>query len=487
MTDVVEPDAPAAGEPGVPRGRRHRWLRPVLAVAVVAAVAAGAALVLTGGGSSHPDAWDPRIVDLVAFVEGERGLTFDHPVEVQFLADDDFRREVTENDELDEEERAELESIEATLRALGLVTGDVDLEEIGDELIGDGVIGLYSFDDERILVRGDTLDDQRRSTLVHELTHALQDQHFDIGEFDPERSGARAAFTAVVEADAEDVEEAWRETLSDSAREQLEASEGESAAGIDFEGVPEVFVELMVFPYVFGPDFLDAVVEERGTGGRNELFTSPPTTEEHIVLPETFLDGQRAEEVLTPALEEGESLLEESEDDFGMLSLLVVLGERVDFAGVWSGVQGWAGDAMVAFERDGRTCVRAQVAFDETAQAEQFGVAFDQWAIDLPAGQRRDGRFVTFESCDPGDEATGGRPEGHVSAIQGLALRRAIAEGFESSGAPPDAAVCVADGLLERLTANRVAELDRILTADPGDPAAAEVQQAVAELVPRCR
>jgi hypothetical protein len=450
-------------------------------------VAAAGVALLTGDGTSHPDEWDPRVVDLVRFVESARGLIFEHPVAIDFLADGDFRREITEHEELDDEERAQLESIEAMLRALGLVEGDIDLEAIGDELVGDGVIGLYSFDDERILVRGDTLDDERRSTLVHELTHALQDQHFDLGDLEPETSGAQAAFTAVVEADAEAVEEAWRETLSAEAREELEAASRESGAEADFEGVPDVFVELMAFPYAFGPDFLDAVIEENGTAGRNELFTSMPTTEEHILLPRTYLAGQKAEEVFTPDLEAGETMLDESESDFGMLSLLVVLGERVDFATAWGAVQGWAGDAMVAFERGDETCVRARVAFEETAQAERFAGAFDQWAGGLPASQHRDARFVTLESCDPGHEATGGRPDGHVSAIQGLSLRRAIAAGFAASGAPADAAECIADGLLERLTANRVAELDRILTANPADPARGEIERTVIDLLPRCR
>ena len=39
--------------------------------------------------------WDPRVQDLVRFVEAERGLTFEHPVPVDFLTPEQFRDELT--------------------------------------------------------------------------------------------------------------------------------------------------------------------------------------------------------------------------------------------------------------------------------------------------------------------------------------------------------------------------------------------------------
>jgi hypothetical protein len=355
----------------------------------------------------------------------------------------------------------------------------------GNELAGDGIIGLYDHERERVFVRGTTLDDQRKSTLVHELTHALQDQHFDIGAYiDEDRtSGESAAYRAVVEADASNVEEAWRKTLPAAAQESLDKAEAADQAP-DFKGVPPVFIELMAFPYVFGPDFVEAVVDRNGATGRNRLFTEPPTTEEHIVLPESYLNAQKAESVKTPALNDGEEVIEDSEDDFGMLSLLVMLAERIDFGVAWPAVQGWAGDSSVAFERSGVTCVRSEVVFDQAAQATRFGTAFTQWSADRPAKHTRVDRWVSFESCDPGAAAAGGRKEGHVAAIEGLALRKGIAAGLQSGGVPAKTATCIADGLLERLTADRV---DTIADKPANDPAVREIREAVAQLLPGCR
>lgn len=100
------------------------------ALAVVllgAAVGGGILAVGKLGTSDYPTSWDPRVKELAAFVERERGLSFSHPVYVDFLSDAEFRRQATEHEDLTAEENAEVERSEAVLRAVGLLNGDVDL------------------------------------------------------------------------------------------------------------------------------------------------------------------------------------------------------------------------------------------------------------------------------------------------------------------------------------------------------------------------
>jgi hypothetical protein len=246
-----------------------------------------------------------------------------------------------------------------------------------------------------------------------------------------------------------------------------------------------VFVELMSFPYIFGPDFIDAVVDERGAGARNEVLRNPPTTEEHIVVPPTYLDRQRAFDVDTPELAGSEKAIDDSEGDFGMLSLLVVLAERIPWVEAWDAVQGWAGDATIAFRRGDDTCVRTDVLFDDEASGNRFAAAFQRWADGLPAHALRTGPSVRWESCDPG---TGTEPPGeHVSGITGLALRRSITESFEGLGAPRPTAVCIADGMLHRLGALHVAQLDQRLRDERDEAAVAEVQAVTRDAAAQCR
>ena len=111
--------------------RRRRWPFVVLGLGMVAALAVVAAIVLPGDddGVTHPDDWDPRVLDLVHFVEDDRGLLYEHPVTIDFLTAEEYTAGILERDELTDEDVEDLEQAEAELRAMGLVTGDVDLVE----------------------------------------------------------------------------------------------------------------------------------------------------------------------------------------------------------------------------------------------------------------------------------------------------------------------------------------------------------------------
>src|SRR4051794_26256983 len=79
--------------PTQPAPRRRRPAMVVgLALLVVGVLAAGLIVFtrVNGRGVAHPDQWDPRVVDIVHFVEMHRGLEFKHPVYVDFLSPDEY-------------------------------------------------------------------------------------------------------------------------------------------------------------------------------------------------------------------------------------------------------------------------------------------------------------------------------------------------------------------------------------------------------------
>jgi hypothetical protein len=228
-----EPETAPAPSSDIPM-----WL--VVALVLVMVVAAGlvAVVLLTGTddkeakGPTYPAQWDPRIAPYAEKAEKLRGLTFVHPVSVRFLPKDEFQKDQrADEDDLSKEDREEIEQGTGLLRAIGLITGDVDLFDAGNDLNASATLAYYSFKDERITIRGQELTPAVRSTLVHELTHALQDQHFNVGdrlrkvEKRPEDSQDRsdALLDTLVEGDAERVETLYRESLSPKQRRALDA------------------------------------------------------------------------------------------------------------------------------------------------------------------------------------------------------------------------------------------------------------------------
>ena len=143
----------------------------------------------------------------VRFVERHRKLTFDHPVPVKFLGDKAFVKAYQgDNPKVSKRDRAEAERYAGQLRALGLIAGPVDLIQSERDLDAADVVGFYDQQKHALFVRGEDLGNTDvRVTLVHELTHALQDQKFDLDALDrqAETSGESFAETALVEGDAD--------------------------------------------------------------------------------------------------------------------------------------------------------------------------------------------------------------------------------------------------------------------------------------------
>lgn len=473
----MEPHEPPAST----RAGRPRWLGLAAVVALAAAVVA---VLATGGGDDGPpEAWDERVAELAEFVERERGLDFDHPVETRFLAAADFRKEVTDDEELSAEDEEELAHFEGLFRALGLAEGDLDLRGAANQLSGEGVIGLYLPEEDRILVRGERITAGMRPTIVHELTHALQAQHFDL-DLERDTSGEEIAFRALVEADAVRIETAYIESLAEDEREAVGEEQQAQADALDLEGVPPILTELFSLPYVFGPPFLDAVEADGGERAIDDAFRDPPTTEEHLIDPVSFLDDDEPTEVPAPKLRSGERRVDEP-DDFGMLSLLLVLGERVPFPQAWAAVDGWAGDASVTYRSGGKDCIRIRTELDTEDDAGELRRAVEAWIGDRSTARASSsGTAVVLSSCDPGTDAATATPD-RPRTFELVQLRVELLASLEANGLPHGTGVCVADAVLRDNDPQALLDLNAV--QDPQDPRIVGLQRQVVATVERCQ
>ena len=431
-----------------------------MAMVCVAAGVAGTVWARGGDdGPDYPSAWDPKVQQFVEIVEKERDLEFKHPVHVDFLSEEKFREKVTSDEEdITEEDRAELKRTTSLFRALGLVEGKLNLFDSINDLHGSGIVGLYSYDDERIRIRGTKLTPAVRSTLVHELTHALQDQHFELGarmnSLEDNPTG-RGALSSIAEGDASRIETEWRKGLSKKELTALERSSTRQLSGANegTKGVPEVFKTLMSAPYVFGEALLRVAVDEGGERAVDNLFRSPPKTEEQQLDPWTLVEDHEGYlNVKAPSLPDGEKAFDDG--SFGSIGWLVVLSERIPAEQAITATDGWGGDAYVAFERDGVSCVRMTYAGDTPRDVAQMQGALSAWVNRLPgqASVRRDGGMLAFESCDPGANAASVATGGSMKAVK-LALTRTYASvELKEAGMPTEVARCSSDRLVRAFT-----------------------------------
>jgi hypothetical protein len=395
----------------------------VLLGALAALVVAAVAVVLLPRGPDHPSQWDPKVVELVEYVEHRRDRDFEHPVHVRFLDEDAYATRITSPGEDvegggDDPDAAEADATSvAVMRAFGLLEGELDVQEASDDLVSDGSAAFYDPETDEVLVKGTELTVATRAVLVHELTHALQDQVADLLETTGETGDHAAALHAFAEGDANEVEAAWVAQLGptelDEYLEEWDAGAEEAEADLDESAVPEAWQVSFGLPYSFGTPFVRKVLDE---GGNAELWNmweqAQPTATASLFDLEVAADLV-PEEVPWPEgpSVDGEGRVEVYTDTFGVFEWAIPLAEHNSAEDTAAALAGWRGDSTVVSSDDeeGPVCVDAVVAFDGASAAASFEAAASSWVAALPAATgataEADGDRVRLHTCDPGADA----------------------------------------------------------------------------------
>ena len=336
---------------------------------------------------------DGVVRELQAFVEQERGLKFKVPVQVKLLDDAAFRARLQE---VSKEDVGELEKTAKVLRALYLLDRDVDLKKSLDGLLGAAVAGFYDPETDELVVRGARTSPYVRSVLVHELTHALQDQHFNLHRpaLDDRDDEAGQAFSTVVEGDAVRIQEAYKRSLSRSERREADREEQSLGGAID-PNIPPILLQLIGFPYEVGPMFVRSVLAAGGQARLDAAFITPPETSEHVIHAETFLRDQPIVAVADPPAD-GPVI---DRGVIGELGIILMLLDNAAQGVAARAGRGWGGDRYVAWDAGSKTCVRAAFAMDTPADARELEDALRDFAEEHDDVRVLGGERITLTSC----------------------------------------------------------------------------------------
>jgi hypothetical protein len=99
----------------------------------------------------------------------------------------------------------EIRADELSLKMFGLVPQAFDLKKSTIDLLTEQAAAFYDYDEKKLFILEDASADAESTTLAHELSHALADQHFDLEHFmedTPSDDDENMARTAVVEGQA---------------------------------------------------------------------------------------------------------------------------------------------------------------------------------------------------------------------------------------------------------------------------------------------
>jgi hypothetical protein len=177
--------------------------------------------------------------------------------------------------------------------------------------------------------------------LVHELAHALADQHFGLEKF-INKSGddddAATARGAVVEGQASWVmtEQMLRQmgrSMKDSPDLVKQALEASSSGSKDFPVLgasPLYLQETLMFPYNQGMLFQQAVFQKMGRDAFAEVFRHPPSSSQQILHPDLYFTHTLSTKPALPVMKLPSGYKKIAEGTLGELDHQILLRQFAD-------------------------------------------------------------------------------------------------------------------------------------------------------------
>jgi hypothetical protein len=357
--------------------------------ALVAAVAAGLAVgacgdARSGGLPPEPelealiDSMLPRIAELAA-------LEVRGPVRIERRSRNDVRAFVEER--LHEEyPDDELDALRLTYVALGLIPDTLDLRALYLDLYTEQVIGYYDPRTERLYLVEGVPRSALRPVLVHELVHALQDQHTNLDSLVARERGndRQTAAHAALEGHAMLVMFAFLAETASGTRiepellpnpaEQLEESFRADPQGFGvFQSAPPIIRRSLLFPYVDGAGFVHQHWLYRPQGGarRPPLGEFLPQSTEQVLHPrERFI--QSRDEPVELRFTGPSPWRVRYENTMGEFEIGVYFDEHLG-TGSAAAAQDWGGDRYRLLEgTDGEVALVWFSVWDTESAADRF-------------------------------------------------------------------------------------------------------------------
>ena len=385
--------------------------------------------VVTGGGEdggdepAEPAAASPDVERVAERLERVRKLRFEELPPVRTVSGEEARDEALAvlDEEYPPDQRA---ADERLLGLLGLVPAGTDIRELQGEITGQEVAGYYNdHTKEMALVEGTATGPDGEITLAHELTHALEDQHFDIETKDG-LDDQQTARTALLEGTATVAMLDYVARYQSPGVRRAQLLDGVSATelfGIASD-LPPYVEHALVFPYSRGARFVDAI----GTWGpaNRALAGRGPLSTEQILHPEKYEADERPLDV--PAgIEAGGGWKRVESSTVGEFDTGELIRTASSPAQAADAAEGWGGGRYTVWRREDDYAVALRWRWDTPRDAAEFVAALPRY-IEFTLRGRRAGPGL-WRAPDRGFVAVGAGAVVRFAIAPTRALARRLA------------------------------------------------------------
>src|SRR5580658_9256172 len=354
-----------------------------------------------------------EVLQQVSEITGLKQLT---PVKKTLRSREEIRAYVLREMD-DEKSPAERYAEARSTEAFGLIPKGFDLDNFMVDLLTEQIAGLYDPKAREFYIADWIPIDDQRMVMAHELTHALQDQHFQIEAWVKAarpNDDAELARESVLEGSAMAAMIDYLLLGKGHSVEDLPAIDpslfaGDMSKSPKLQEAPQFLKDAMIFPYFGGLTFSTAILKPAGWNGLSAVFAKPPVSTQQIMHPALYKSGKVPTPVEIPSFQklldsEWTKIDENVMGEFGWKEVLKqFLGEEraTPLAAAWGG------DRYVLYEhkQTKRLILMARLHLDSEEHAGRFFGQYSE-ALEKKYGAHenapRSSNFLSLETLDGG-------------------------------------------------------------------------------------
>jgi hypothetical protein len=260
----------------------------------------------------------------------------------------------------EEKNAAERYADQRSAEAFGLLPKGFDLDAFMVNVLTEQVEGLYDPKAREFYIADWSPLADQRMVMAHELTHALEDQHFQIEAWVKAarpNEDAELARDAVLEGSAMAAMVDYLMLSTGRSLKDLPDFDpgmliGDLASTPTLQNAPPFLKDTLIFPYIGGLSFSAAILKNRGWDALPGVFEKPPVSTQQILHPALYRSGKIPTTVALPRLEKllGSNWSKLDENVLGEYGWKEVLKQFLDADRAKPLAAAWDGDRYAVFE-----------------------------------------------------------------------------------------------------------------------------------------
>lgn len=281
------------------------------------------------------------------------------------------------------------DNMEQAFKIIGLVDTHIDLKDIIMRVYDEQVAAFYDYEAKKLFMVENSLHTKsiRDMFLAHELTHMLQDQHYNLirmGIDDYSNDDRLMGLSSLLEGDATYcMNKFYLNNAGLNLFFDLAAGLFMELKQSEIDNAPSYIKESLLFPYMKGLVFATTIYELDNSQLLHDVFTDPPVSSEQIIHPEKYFAQRDDPDIPTlPDLSDlyrEKSLVQLYHNTMGEFGINIWLKEEVPADRARRASEGWDGDRYVVFRHATNPDIHGYLMFttwDSSDDASEFAETY---------------------------------------------------------------------------------------------------------------